>query len=108
MIRKHEQRKILTLWVDCAWQSPDTEYSANSLVRGYRRVNEEIIRLAQVITIQSVCCSQVVLPSPSTSSLVRLFATIVYSGDQNAQDLFGDVNPYSGDPIRPDTTVIDL
>ncbi len=108
---KHEERKVITLCGDRGWHDPDPDlYSPDSVLRGYRHLNERINRLAQKVTIHSVSYSSEPFPGakPGVPRLIRLFATIVYSGQLDILDEFGDVDSSTGKSRRPDETVIQM
>lgn len=103
--KRQEIRKVLTFFGDRGWHDDNGGYTEGSVVRGYRRLNEYINRLGTVVTIHSVSCSHVVLPD--NFGLVRLFATIVYSGNLDIIDYFGAMDS-DGKPRESDDTVIEF
>ncbi len=110
-MREHEERKVITLYGDREWHDPDPHDStAESVLRGYRLLNEEINRLAAKVTIHSVSYSSELLPwpKPSQTRHLRLFATLVYSGQLDVHTEFMEAVEVGAKSRRADETVIDV
>lgn len=104
------KRRVLTFYEDCEWHDPvsgGNDYNSSSILRGYRRLNDVVNGLAQHITVHAVSYSHVVFPSPGDVTVVRLFATVVYTGP-SALGIYGSKNPYGPGDIMADTTILEV
>jgi len=109
---QHNERRVITLYGDREWHDPDpSDSNSESVLRGYRLLNEEINRLAAKVTIHSVSYSSELLPwpKPSQTKHLRLFATLVYSGQLDVRGEFLELMDIAGkSDRRADETVIDV
>lgn len=109
LARRHEQRKVLTLIGESPWREGsdvDAAYTAVTTNQAFGRMNKEVNRLAQVVTVHSSSSTHVVFRYPGTLSTQRLYTTVVYSGEIDIVDHFSECTDSLGNPLQPDTTIV--
>lgn len=77
-------RKVLTLYGDRGFQQDNPDYTERSVVRGYDNLNkylEGTLNHNPTIELLSMSYSHIVLPSSPTQSTIRIFLTIVHTGE---------------------------
>ncbi len=82
--RKVLDRKVLTIYGDRGWNPAEASYTQSSMVRGFAGLNGHIHRLMRdnpEIVVYSVSHSSIVYPFGLDNFMLRLFATVVYSGE---------------------------
>lgn len=104
----YEQRKVVTLVGERGWHEPDnSDYDEGSVDRGYRSMNADINKLAKGVTIHSVSYSHIIITYGPSARIMRIYATLVYSGNVDLTKVFGKTD-YDGKEIKPDTTLINV
>ena len=83
-------RKVLTLYGDRGFQQDNPGYTDGSVVRGYDNLNrylEGILNKNPAAELLGMSYSHIVIPYGPNQSILRIFITVVYTGEFRDLDL---------------------